>query len=333
MVPYSRPAHLDRYRWVSRIRIGFVLGKSSLDEIVVTPIADDLYRIGTVAKLTGIAVERLRAWERRYGLVPAHRSGKTRFYDASQLARLKKIKQLIDAGHPISTLVNLDDAQLDERLQVRETVAMQPATVGLIGANLLVLEQAHGADTRLDIQSRWANIAAYQADQSGTARLDVIVAQLPVLGLQHVESITEIHPSARVVVVYQFATEASLEAVSAAGHPALQWPVAWGELEHVCATTAGAPLRAARTAPRRFTDEELIAIATSADDPAGCPAHLVEIINQLNAFADYSIECADSFPDRKFYERIHTDTTHARAQMELALQAWAEADATLPTPN
>ncbi|MEM6709905.1 MAG: MerR family transcriptional regulator [Pseudomonadota bacterium] len=30
----------------------------------------ELYRIGAVAQLTGIAVERLRAWERRYGLAP-----------------------------------------------------------------------------------------------------------------------------------------------------------------------------------------------------------------------------------------------------------------------
>ena len=50
--------------------------------------AEDLYRIGTVAQITQISVERLRAWERRYGLAPAHRAGKTRFYSASQLARL-----------------------------------------------------------------------------------------------------------------------------------------------------------------------------------------------------------------------------------------------------
>jgi len=58
---------------------------------------EDLYRIGTVAQLTQISVERLRAWERRYGLVPAHRAGKTRFYSASQLSRLAKIKRLSTA--------------------------------------------------------------------------------------------------------------------------------------------------------------------------------------------------------------------------------------------
>ncbi len=80
---------------------------------------DDLYRIGTVAGLTEISVERLRAWERRYGLQPAHRSGKTRFYNLEQVGRLKKIKRLIDNGHPISSLVSLTDEQLNERLVVQ----------------------------------------------------------------------------------------------------------------------------------------------------------------------------------------------------------------------
>ena len=49
----------------------------------------DLYRIGSVAALTGIAVERLRAWERRYGFAPAQRDGKVRFYSNGQLEKLK----------------------------------------------------------------------------------------------------------------------------------------------------------------------------------------------------------------------------------------------------
>ena len=39
---------------------------------MANPLADDFYRIGSVAALTGIAVERLRAWERRHDFSPAH---------------------------------------------------------------------------------------------------------------------------------------------------------------------------------------------------------------------------------------------------------------------
>ncbi|MDE0008460.1 MAG: MerR family transcriptional regulator, partial [Gammaproteobacteria bacterium] len=52
----------------------------------------DLFKIGVVASRTGISVERLRAWERRYGLAPAHRDGQTRFYSEAQVERLLAIK-------------------------------------------------------------------------------------------------------------------------------------------------------------------------------------------------------------------------------------------------
>ena len=52
------------------------------------------YRIGTVAIMTGIAVERLRAWERRYGLAPTARAGRARVYDGHQVTQLRLIHTL-----------------------------------------------------------------------------------------------------------------------------------------------------------------------------------------------------------------------------------------------
>ncbi len=300
---------------------------------------DDLYRIGTIASLTGIAVERLRAWERRYGLEPAHKAGKTRFYSRAQLERLQLIKRLIDQGHPISTLVELDDEALTERLSVQRQSRLKPAVTGLIGPNLLVLEQnqeADGGAARLDVRGRWANLEAFEDQQAGTEPLDVVVVQLPVLLSSNIERIRQHQGEARIVAVYQFATPKHLHAVQEQGIPTLQWPVTWQELEQACATTAGAPLRAARAAARRFTDEELIAIAASSDNENRCPAHLVELISQLNAFADYSLSLTDPDDgggDEALYERVHTDTTQARAQLELALEALVEAEQLLARPN
>ncbi|NIP16297.1 MAG: MerR family transcriptional regulator [Pseudomonadales bacterium] len=293
-------------------------------------IDDDLYRIGTVATLTGISVERLRAWERRYGLAPAHRSGKTRFYSRQQLDTLERIKRLIDQGHPISSLAALSDEQLDERLSAAtpRLQALQSATVGLIGPNLLVLEQQQGSDNRLEIRARWANMDAFMSDQTGTERIDVIVAQLPVLLVDHVNNLARFHPESRIVAIYQFATPAQITAVQELGIPTLTWPAGWQEIEHACATTAGLPLRAARTAVRRFSDEELIAISASEHgDPAACPQHLVELISGLNAFAEYTLSCADEAAEPEMYQRVHTDTTQARAQLELALEMLVDPDA------
>ncbi len=294
---------------------------------------DDLYRIGNVATLTGIAVERLRAWERRYGFVPAHRAGKTRFYSTDQVERLKRIKHLIDQGHPISSLVDLSDAQFHERLATVRQVVTKVPRVGLIGPNLLVLEHQRETDSRVEVAARWANMDAFKADQSGTDQLDVLVAQLPVLLSQAIENIRNLFPDAHIISLYQFATDKHLSAVEELGVPTLRWPVTWLEVEHACSTTVGMPLRAARTAERRFTDEELIAIAASAIDPSHCPQHLVELITELNAFADYSFECSEQADDGNLYQRVCTDTTHARAQLELALEVIVEAEQLLATPS
>jgi DNA-binding transcriptional MerR regulator len=297
---------------------------------------DDLYRIGTIANLTGIAVERLRAWERRYGLEPAHKAGKTRFYSHSQLERLQLIKRLIDQGHPISTLAELDEDALVARLNTQRQARLQPASAGLIGPNLLVLEQQqqHSVPgSRLDVRARWANLDAFADERSGVDGLDVVILQIPVLLTEGVEKVSRFQPDARVVAIYQFATPKHLAAVQELGIPTLQWPVSWAEIEHAAATTAGMPLRAARAAARRFTDEELIAIAASSSDPSRCPAHLVELISNLNAFAEYSLNCVEDSGDPALYERVHTDTTQARAQLELALEALVDAELLLATPN
>ena len=294
---------------------------------------EDLYRIGTVAGLTGIAVERLRAWERRYGLKPAHRAGKIRFYNKAQVTRLTKIRQLCDKGHTISTLVDLEDAQLDERIAAQRNIATEPSITGLIGPNLLVLEQRQ-EHMRIDVQARWANLDAFCDECDGIESLDTIVVQLPVLLVQHIATIARNQPGARIVALYQFATPKQIALTQELGIATLQWPVSWQEIEHACASSAGRPLRAARAAIRRFSDEELIAIAASADaDGSGCPQHLVELISQLNAFADYSLDYVDDAAQPQLFERIHTDTTHARAQLELALEVLVESDQLLPTLN
>lgn len=289
--------------------------------------SEDLYRIGTVANLTGIAVERLRAWERRYGLTPAHRTGKTRFYSRPQLERLTKLKQLSDNGHPISSIVELSDEQLDARLtsQRRPATGTAPKT-GLIGPNLLVLEQQQEDVERIEVAARWANMAAFSSDQAAIGLLDVIVVQLPVLLDRQIERITEFCPGARIVAVYQFATPQQQSQVEARGVPTLSWPATWSDIEHAAASAALQSPQLRGDVQRRYSDEELIAIAVSAaDDPSGCPQHLVELITQLNAFADYSEEfAATEADDPQTYEQIHLDVSHARAQLEMALEIAAE---------
>lgn len=61
------------------------------------------YTVKQVSALTGIAPDRLRAWERRYGVVrPTRTEGGYRLYDDDDLARLRLMMRLVDAGTPAS---------------------------------------------------------------------------------------------------------------------------------------------------------------------------------------------------------------------------------------
>lgn len=60
---------------------------------------DDTMRIGEVARRTGVSVETLRAWERRYGVLDPDRSdGGHRRYTEADVARVVAVQDLVDRG-------------------------------------------------------------------------------------------------------------------------------------------------------------------------------------------------------------------------------------------
>jgi DNA-binding transcriptional MerR regulator len=75
--------------------------------------AENLSPIGFVARLTGLTTHVLRAWENRYGVVkPTRSSSGRRLYSQSDIDRLSLIKLATDAGHSISRLAKLGQADL-----------------------------------------------------------------------------------------------------------------------------------------------------------------------------------------------------------------------------
>jgi DNA-binding transcriptional MerR regulator len=284
----------------------------------------ELYRIGTVAKLTGISVECLRAWERRHGLEPAERDGRTRYYSKNQLRRLEKIKLLIEDGHPISSLVELSDEQLDARTGLKRP-KISPhrlPQVGLVGPNLLILEQEAEQSDLAEVCQRWVGIDDFVGSRPAErAQLDVVVVQIPSLNADALQRVQRAAPDCRLLAVYQFASrEAVTHATAEFGATTLGWPLTWTDLMLACATPAGASARVGRTAPRRYTDHELVDIAARARSLSlDAPRHLVTLITDLNAFADYATQCLTENPDGEVYDRLREDVSYARAQLERAL--------------
>lgn len=78
-----------------------------------------MYSIKAVAQATGLTVETLRAWERRYGVVVPNRdaSGR-RVYRPEDVLHLRRLREATERGHPIGRLASLSDdgltALLDE---------------------------------------------------------------------------------------------------------------------------------------------------------------------------------------------------------------------------
>lgn len=67
-----------------------------------------MYRISTVAEMTGIARNTLIAWERRYGFVrPSRRENGYRSYNEEDVSRILRVKNAVSAGLKVSEAVQL----------------------------------------------------------------------------------------------------------------------------------------------------------------------------------------------------------------------------------
>ena len=77
------------------------------------PVSDQpRYPIRAVSKLTGIAIDTLRAWERRYGAVTPSRDDRGRMYSEADVARLRLLHAALEQGHSIGRLAALSDGEL-----------------------------------------------------------------------------------------------------------------------------------------------------------------------------------------------------------------------------
>ncbi len=72
-----------------------------------------LYPMRTVVRLTGIAPDTLRAWERRHeAVVPRRTDGNARRYSEADVRRLTLLHEAVGRGHAIGDIVRLPDAEL-----------------------------------------------------------------------------------------------------------------------------------------------------------------------------------------------------------------------------
>ena len=75
------------------------------------------YPIKAVAEATGLSVETLRAWERRYRVIePKRGAGGHRLYTSHDVSRLRRLQETTARGHPIGKIAHLSNDALSQLL-------------------------------------------------------------------------------------------------------------------------------------------------------------------------------------------------------------------------
>jgi len=303
------------------------------------------YRIGAVSRLTGISPDALRIWERRYAAVSPQRSpGGGRLYSPQDVARLRLMKQLVDAGDAIGAVATLGLDALQSRAAEAQHRPAAPGVsietavcrVLLVGESLQTEVQTAGDTlTGMTPVARYADIADFES-RAGDAQADVLVIEQATLhedtAMRVVDWLSRAK-AAHAVLVYRYASKEALRRLPASKCSALHAPVDAHTLQAHCLSimhgrsilpapvvTEGNAM-AQPAPPRRYDDEMLSRLAArSSTVKCECPRHLAELIASLSGFERYSAECESRSPrDAALHAYLHAAASQSRHMIEDAL--------------
>ena len=307
------------------------------------------YRIGAVSRLTGISPDTLRIWERRYAAVTPQRSaGGGRLYRGEDIARLKLMKQLVDAGDSIGTVATLGREELQARVaEIRPTAVptapLAPLRLVVIGEPLAARMQAsHDTLTNVKVIASYNSPQAFLVGEVHTDA-DVLLIEQPTLqretAVQVSDWMTRVSAS-HAVLVYRFAAQTTLQQLPQSRCSTLRAPADPKSIENHCVAVMGQhPITSRAEAddilaegepapPRRYDDQTLARLATvSTTIKCECPRHLAELISGLSAFEQYSLECESRDPkDAALHAYLNATASRARHMIETALAQVMEAE-------
>lgn len=305
-----------------------------------------LYRIGAVSKTTGIPVSTLRVWETRYGAFsPLKTQGKQRLFEEVDVSKALLLKQLSQAGHAISAIANLDLDQL-RRMSLRSNFTTpslaethQPMSLAIVGLSMANrLESSKFAQNwrhqTLPITHVWVDLAtASAADMAASDTPQVLLIKVNTLQMtvhDAIQALIQKHKFAQTVVLYHFATDAMVQAMTLSGLTVRREPLADNELAELLQSVLGAPppppsdfgTAGPVIAARKYSDATLSRVAGISNNVlCECPRHVAELISQLASFEQYSQECLNkSADDAQLHAYLRTISGSARALFENALE-------------
>lgn len=315
-------------------------------------VAKQVYRSGAVARLTGIPVQTLRVWERRYNIVgPRQSATGQRQYSPDEVTRLTVIKQLVDSGHAIGSVAALDLVRLQSMLHTAARAARAPrgeAHSTAEGARLPVRVAIAGDALAMRVQHYQLPMvqvvaSSPDAERAGEAlrgvAADVLLIELPTLqreSARTIQSLAQQVGAQKIIVEYGYASQRIERELRALGCSLARAPLSVDQLELLCqfppaaAQASGlSPLRHLDpVAPRRFDNKALAEVSlASVALNCECPHHLSELLVRMGNFETYSAECKSRSPaDAALHHYLMQVAGTARALLEDALVRVVEAE-------
>jgi len=303
-----------------------------------SPNVEATYRIGAVCRMTGLSSHVLRVWEKRYGVVEPERGpNRRRLYSEADVHKLSLLKSLVDRGHAIGSIAQLDTPTLEQRLAQSSTMSRPGASrarpsLALIGTGL---ERFAGICADSDIYDCVGQFDT-EADYRATAKkkdAEVIVVEWNELyadsGVE-AERLRSRLGARFLVLVYAYGAQLAIERLHNEHMAALRAPLEVAALDALIgwrfALAEPEPAdddMVSGVAPgRRFSERELGHFATLSTNVAcECPRHLAQLIDSLIKFESYSAQCESrNRDDATLHAYLHRVTAQARARMETALE-------------
>ena len=290
------------------------------------------FAIGAVSRLLGLSQHVLRKWEIRYGAVTPERSeGGDRRYSEADLGRLSSLKELVDLGHPISSVATLEDAELEELLSRHSgTLAAPQLRIAVVGTQLEhELAEAARRLPRIEIVARFENVDSVEKIDA-----DAVVAELPFLNAETHDQLRLLRERSGVsalLIVYRYGASDIAERLTDVRTALVTPPLNMKEVARSLSVLSAErrELRPTLGLPRhRFSRRRLSDIAQMSPALAcECPRHVAQIIIELSDFEAYSADCEQSKPaDAQIHDLLRRTAATARSLFEDALIELAAAE-------
>lgn len=295
-----------------------------------------MYKIGSVARLTGLTTHALRKWEDRYQIVaPQRTTAGDRLYSQDDLTRLALSKALVDHGMALKRVATLDQHALTEAYAAHFGASPLGRLAKPRGDHLRIAILGGALPASLNHRANrlpGVRIAASAADaqdlkqQIADTEIDALLVEVAVVDADTLNFVQRLRSQLSVrlaAVIYAFGNRSRVNALKEQGLTLRRAPMtaeAFRSLIGEFKTVADSSSFVAP--PRRISDEVLGRImATEPQLECLCPTQTSELVLKLAAFEQFSLDCAVETEgvDRDIHHMLYRISAKARSEFEAAL--------------